>query len=132
MLVPHFLKIYFGLGWPSSVLEIVSVTKIKNKQTIICFFGTSCLMKFPGSSGVDSDLIERREINFNPSPLLIHSIHILNFNPYLILAQFSNRVYQWLTLSWLGLVAKVPPPFLSFIWILILILFSTTSVYHLF
>ena len=22
MLVPHFLKIYFGLGWPSSVLEI--------------------------------------------------------------------------------------------------------------
>ena len=26
MLVPHLLKIYFGLGWPSSVLEIVSVT----------------------------------------------------------------------------------------------------------
>ena len=24
MLVPHLLKIYFGLGWPSSVLEIVS------------------------------------------------------------------------------------------------------------
>ena len=29
MFVPHLLKIYFGLGWPSSVLEIVSVTKIK-------------------------------------------------------------------------------------------------------
>ena len=28
MLVPHLLKIYFGLGWPSSVLEIVSVRKI--------------------------------------------------------------------------------------------------------
>ena len=28
VLVPHLLKIYFGLGWPSSVLEIVSVTKI--------------------------------------------------------------------------------------------------------
>ena len=26
MLVPHLLKIYFGLGWPSSVLEIASVT----------------------------------------------------------------------------------------------------------
>ena len=32
MLVPHLLKIYFGLGWPSSVLEIVSVTKVKNKH----------------------------------------------------------------------------------------------------
>ena len=32
MLVPHLLKIYSGLGWPSSVLEIVSVTKIKNKH----------------------------------------------------------------------------------------------------
>ena len=29
--VPHLLKIYFGLGWTSSVLEIVSVMKIKNK-----------------------------------------------------------------------------------------------------
>ena len=32
MLVPHLLKIYSGLGWPLSVLEIVSVTKIKNKH----------------------------------------------------------------------------------------------------
>ena len=32
MLVPHLFKIYFGLGWPSSVLEIVSVTKIKMKH----------------------------------------------------------------------------------------------------
>jgi len=31
MLVPHLLKIYFGLGWPSSVLKIVSVTNIKTK-----------------------------------------------------------------------------------------------------
>ena len=31
MLVPHLMKIYFGLGWPSSVLEVVSVTKIKKK-----------------------------------------------------------------------------------------------------
>ena len=30
MLVPHLLKMYFGLGWPSSVLKIVSVTKVKN------------------------------------------------------------------------------------------------------
>ena len=34
MLVPYLLKIYFGLGWPSSVLEIVSVTKDKNKHDI--------------------------------------------------------------------------------------------------
>ncbi len=34
MLVPHLLKIYFDLGWSSSVLEIVSVTKIKNKIDI--------------------------------------------------------------------------------------------------
>jgi len=33
MLVPHLLKIYFGLGWHLSVLEIVSVTKIKNKKS---------------------------------------------------------------------------------------------------
>ena len=32
MLVPHLLKIYFGLGWPTPVLEIVSVTKIKKKH----------------------------------------------------------------------------------------------------
>ena len=30
MVVPHLLKIYFGLGQPLSVLEIVSVRKIKN------------------------------------------------------------------------------------------------------
>jgi len=29
MLVPHLLKIYFGLGWPSSVLEIVSSQRLK-------------------------------------------------------------------------------------------------------
>ena len=29
MLVPHLLKIYFGLGWPSSVLEIVSSRRLK-------------------------------------------------------------------------------------------------------
>ena len=28
MLIPHLLKIYFGPGWPSSILEIVSVMKI--------------------------------------------------------------------------------------------------------
>ena len=32
---PFIENIYFGLGWPSSVLEIVSVTKIKNKPPII-------------------------------------------------------------------------------------------------
>ena len=32
MLVPHLLKIYFGLGWPSSVLEIVSSQRLK--QTV--------------------------------------------------------------------------------------------------
>ena len=31
MLVPHLLKIYFGLGWPSSVLEIVSSQRLKKK-----------------------------------------------------------------------------------------------------
>ena len=30
------MKIYFGLGWPSSVLEIVSVTKVKNKLIYVC------------------------------------------------------------------------------------------------
>ena len=29
MLVPHLLKIYFGLGWPSSVLAIVSSQRLK-------------------------------------------------------------------------------------------------------
>ena len=29
MLVPHLLKIYFGLGLPSSVLEIVSSQRLK-------------------------------------------------------------------------------------------------------
>ena len=28
MLVPHLLKIYFGLGWPSSALEIVSSQRL--------------------------------------------------------------------------------------------------------
>ena len=34
MLLPHLLKIYFVLGWPSSVLGIVSVRKIKNKLNL--------------------------------------------------------------------------------------------------
>ena len=29
MLVPHLLKMYFGLGWPSLVLEIVSSQRLK-------------------------------------------------------------------------------------------------------
>ena len=29
VLVPHLMKIYFGLGWPSSVLEIVSSQRLK-------------------------------------------------------------------------------------------------------
>ena len=29
MLVPHLLKIYFGLGWPASVLHIVSSQRLK-------------------------------------------------------------------------------------------------------
>ncbi len=38
MLVPHLSKIYFGPGWPSSVLEIVCVTKIKktDKKPLLC------------------------------------------------------------------------------------------------
>jgi len=32
MLVPHLLKIYFGLGWPSSVLEIVSSQRLKTNS----------------------------------------------------------------------------------------------------
>jgi len=31
MVVPHLLKIYFGLGWPSSVLEIVSSQRLKRE-----------------------------------------------------------------------------------------------------
>ena len=34
MLVPHLLKIYFGLGWPSSVLEIVSSQRLKTIDII--------------------------------------------------------------------------------------------------
>ena len=34
MLVPHLLKICFGLGWPSSVLEIVSSQRLKTKISI--------------------------------------------------------------------------------------------------
>ena len=36
MLVPHLLKIYLGLGWPLSVLEIVSVTNMEKK--LFCYF----------------------------------------------------------------------------------------------
>ena len=32
MLVPHLLKIYFGLGWPTSVLEIVSSQRLKTNS----------------------------------------------------------------------------------------------------
>ena len=35
MLVPHLLKIYFGLGWPSSVLEIVSSQRLKTNWSMI-------------------------------------------------------------------------------------------------
>ena len=34
MLVPHLLKIYFGLGWPSSVLEIVSSQRLKTNYVL--------------------------------------------------------------------------------------------------
>ena len=34
MLVPHLLKIYLGLGWPSSVLEIVSSQRLKTNREI--------------------------------------------------------------------------------------------------
>ena len=37
MLVPHLLKIDFGLGWPLSVLVIVSARKIK-KNCLSFFF----------------------------------------------------------------------------------------------
>ena len=35
MLVPHLLKIYFGLGWPSSVLEIVSSQRLKTNVYLV-------------------------------------------------------------------------------------------------
>ena len=34
----ELMKIYFGLGWPSSNLEIVSMMKINNKQQYNVFF----------------------------------------------------------------------------------------------
>ena len=34
MLVPHLLKIYFGLGWPLSVLEIVSLQRLKTNCNV--------------------------------------------------------------------------------------------------
>ena len=41
MLVPHLLKIYFGLGWPSSVLEIVSSQRLKTNSNITVLIYTS-------------------------------------------------------------------------------------------
>ena len=38
----ELLKIYFGLGWPSSVLEIVSVTKVKKKNITVLFYFIDC------------------------------------------------------------------------------------------
>jgi len=38
MLVPHQLKIYFGLGWPSSVLWIKRLAK---KSTKTCVYVTA-------------------------------------------------------------------------------------------
>ncbi len=38
MLVPHFIKVYFDLARPSSVLKIVSVMKIQNKQSNTSMF----------------------------------------------------------------------------------------------
>ena len=35
MLVPHLLKIYFGLGWPLSVLEIVSSQRLKTMSPLV-------------------------------------------------------------------------------------------------
>ena len=34
----ELLKIYFGLGCPSSVLEIVSVTKVKKNMTVLFYY----------------------------------------------------------------------------------------------
>ena len=35
MLVPHLLKIYFGLGLPSSVFEIVSSQRLKTNYVFM-------------------------------------------------------------------------------------------------
>ena len=44
MLVPHLLKIYFGLGWPSSVLEIVSSQRLKTSLCQKLKFSHLCNM----------------------------------------------------------------------------------------
>ena len=50
-----FIEIYFGLGWPSSVLEIVSVTKIKNNRLVQSELGT--LELWISRSMLDVDLL---------------------------------------------------------------------------
>ena len=52
-----FIEIYFSLGWPSSVLEIVSVAKIKNKRLVQSEPGTLGLWISRSMLEVDVDLL---------------------------------------------------------------------------
>ena len=101
MLVPHLLKIYFGLGWPSSVLEIVSVTNIEKTILLFSFFSYKYL--FSLSLSCFKIYLSVFFENVYPSLLLILQLYFFqNVYPSLLLIlqlYFFQNVYPSLLLN---------------------------------